>query len=657
MKKKTESICCFLKKSVPFSSLRYQGHMNSDVLIPGIVGFISAMIYNQNNCCYKGSPTTSYIEKAVVNDLNRMVGFRFGDKIDMLLSKKERLKKEKNLITPFGHIASGGTISNCEALWSSFWVKFIPLALKEAIKNESILKNAELVNVLLPNGSKRKLLTLDAWSTVNISCDECVRLPYKVAYKYNVDHSLVMSLLKKYHPSDMGLVDFFNTHGLRSPVFLAPITCHYSIPKSIALLGLGFKSLITIAVDNNTRMDLDCLENTLETCIANKTPVINVVPILGTTEESSVDDLEGIVGIKKKMNNLYNFDFSIHCDGAFGCYFASCIRKDYPIDDPETDVISPSNCHLDYKVEPYDDFNKLDPQNYLSDYLIRQLKALPLVDTIVADPHKTGYIQYPAGAILYRNGKFKDVLSYRGSYIMESSEQNINTGVYCIEGSRPGAAAAAVYLAHSVVRTSKSGYGMILKNSMLNSKIFYLHLVWLASSNDGFIVTTVNKPDEELLKKIKERIFREGEFIDTDEIAQDSELVKLLSNVGADLNVLAYTFNFRNKDGTINDDYDSFIAFNKKINDRFDYSPEQNLEEFDFVVSSTSFGPSYGTTAINLMKRCGIDKFPDDFEVPLVRSAIMDIFSSQSIKNSVFTKIMNILKSELNRFSKEMTNY
>ena len=38
-----------LKLSVPFFSPRYLGHMLTDLLMPGVLGYFAAMLYNQNN--------------------------------------------------------------------------------------------------------------------------------------------------------------------------------------------------------------------------------------------------------------------------------------------------------------------------------------------------------------------------------------------------------------------------------------------------------------------------------------------------------------------------------------------------------------------------------------------------------------------------------
>lgn len=64
-----------LKKGVPFYSLRYLGHINSDLLIAAIVGYFSAMLYNQNNVVVESSPITIEKELEYIDALARMVGF------------------------------------------------------------------------------------------------------------------------------------------------------------------------------------------------------------------------------------------------------------------------------------------------------------------------------------------------------------------------------------------------------------------------------------------------------------------------------------------------------------------------------------------------------------------------------------------------------
>ncbi|MER9064380.1 hypothetical protein [Mesorhizobium sp. M0698] len=50
-------LLAFLKKSVPFFSMRYQGHMNWDLTLPGF----AAMLYNPNNVAFEGSTASTIL--------------------------------------------------------------------------------------------------------------------------------------------------------------------------------------------------------------------------------------------------------------------------------------------------------------------------------------------------------------------------------------------------------------------------------------------------------------------------------------------------------------------------------------------------------------------------------------------------------------------
>lgn len=85
----------------------------------------------------------------------------------------------------------------------------------------------------------------------------------------------------------------------------------------------------------------------------------------------------------------------------------------------------------------------------LSDYTRRQFEALKYADTVTVDPHKSGFIPYPAGALCYRNGSIKSFVTVTATYIHHNLTDP-TVGVYGILGSKPGAVAVAVLLAHRV---------------------------------------------------------------------------------------------------------------------------------------------------------------------------------------------------------------
>ena len=62
MRRHLSSMLAQLKRSVPFFSPRYLGHMNTDMLMPAVVGYMAAMLYNQNNIVSEAATITLLFE-------------------------------------------------------------------------------------------------------------------------------------------------------------------------------------------------------------------------------------------------------------------------------------------------------------------------------------------------------------------------------------------------------------------------------------------------------------------------------------------------------------------------------------------------------------------------------------------------------------------
>ena len=93
--------------------------------------------------------------------------------------------------------------------------------------------------------------------------------------------------------------------------------------------------------------------------------------------------------------------------------------------------------------------SKFVPISPLSDYVKENLNALRRADTVTSDPHKTGYVPYPAGGLSYRNGTMKEFVRLAAPEVFHS-EDDLSVGVNGLEGSKPGAAGAGVLLSHRV---------------------------------------------------------------------------------------------------------------------------------------------------------------------------------------------------------------
>jgi aromatic-L-amino-acid/L-tryptophan decarboxylase len=103
-----------------------------------------------------------------------------------------------------------------------------------------------------------------------------------------------------------------NEAGSRPAVVYASSEIHMSIPKAVALLGLGQENLRAIPVDEHFRMRADALENAIAADVqAEKTPIA-VVATTGTVSTGAVDPLEAVAAIARK------YDLYLHVDGAYG---------------------------------------------------------------------------------------------------------------------------------------------------------------------------------------------------------------------------------------------------------------------------------------------------------------------------------------------------
>ena len=104
-----QGLLAWLKRSVPFFSMRYQGHMNWDLTIPGMLGYFAAMLYNPNNVAFEGSTSTTILELLVGDDICQMLGYRIPPSSDV----------DAGAIRPWGHITCDGSVVNIEAIWSA----------------------------------------------------------------------------------------------------------------------------------------------------------------------------------------------------------------------------------------------------------------------------------------------------------------------------------------------------------------------------------------------------------------------------------------------------------------------------------------------------------------------------------------------------------
>lgn len=645
MYRNLETITGALNGSIPLSSHRNQSHMYWDITMPGAVGYFAGMLFNQNNVAAEASPVTTGLEIGVARDLCRMLGF-------------PRTKDRE----PWGHITCDGSVANLEAMWAARNLKYLPVALARAIRELPDLEKARHLSVTMPDGREAFLLDLDIWELLNLDVDTALALQKRMVTECGVAGEAVQAGIDTFSIAALGAAAF-NAELLQgavpaAPAIIIPATAHYSWKKAATILGLGTNSVHSVPVDLDGRMIVPDLHAALQRCLDEQRPVIQVVAVIGTTEEGAIDPLDEILELRARFARL-GLTFALHADAAWGGYFASMLRDPA---EPQPDTSKQTREHT-----AFDDV----PAAALSPHAIRQYHALPQVDTVTLDPHKSGYIPYPAGSLCYRNQEMIYQVAYTAPVVFHDGDAP-TVGVYGVEGSKPGAAAVGVSLSHASIPPDRRGYGRLLGRCIFNSKRFYAAVATLAAPDDDFIVVPFNRLPAERdggttaeIEKQRALIRKTFIGISNEELRRrlgdgepESDLMKLFRSLGPDLTVCAYAFNFKWADGRLNDDLNLMNAFNKHLFDamsiqtatRDDAPPSQN-----FFVTSSQFPPDlYGRAFTDqFARRAGVDPIPHE-PIRFLISTMQNPFVTATAAGNFLPDLMDALRTYVEAVRKEM---
>lgn len=597
-----------MKKSVPYFTPRYKGHVIWDASMPAQLGYLTAFMYHQNNAIEEAGNVTTTYEVEAGKDLCGMVGFN----------------KELGR----GHLTAGGTVANCEAMWCARNVKFLPFAMQDAVKEVPELVGAQGMSIDLPGGGTKKLVEATTWDLLNLNTDVIVEMPDKIANTINQGKSStsdqmtymeVMRLSKKYKIEAKGVLKFCKKHDIQaenSPVCIMPTTAHISLFKGTNLtgMGLGEDETILIACDKNSRMKTDDLEAKLESLRTAGTAVVAVCAVMGTTEESAIDDLDEILNIRDRMRKKEPpLDFLVHCDGAWGGYFCTMIR--------EPQVQSQRQATAD---------EGFVPELPLSLFVQKQLNRMKDVDTITLDPHKSGFCTYPAGAIAYRKARINDVVSSMVEADTPYYYGSVNLGNWGIEGSKPGNSAAAVYLANKVIGLHKLGHGRILAECTFTSKLMYCLWTTIAQDQDPFIVVTTKPLKSEIVPEDAVQFIRDNIMgKSNEEIEENAKAMDFLQEVGPDTLMPNFAVNFRTSEGLNESLYlcnrlnDAVFKLNVHATDQI------SARRWPMLVTASYFAHHPGSGALkNLKKRLGLSHVGRKESLRYIICCAMDPFAT-----------------------------
>jgi glutamate/tyrosine decarboxylase-like PLP-dependent enzyme len=619
LEEKAAALFELLRGSVPFWSYRWQSHMNWDTTLPGIIGYLGTMLYNPNNVAAEASPVTTLLEMKVGDELCEMLGYNIDDKAEMPRA--------------WGHITCDGSIANNEAMWAARNLKFYPVSLAQAIKTESVLGPAKKLDVVLPDGSTRKLVDLSDWELLNLGVDEILHIPERITRQYGISAETLTDVMNHYSIQNIGFdqIKGFLDEEIQQPVVMAPSDMHYSWPKSAAVLGIGANNVKKIHVDLDARMRIDELKKYIDKAAAEKRPIMMAVAVIGSTEESAVDPLREIIELRKEYNKK-NIDFLIHCDAAWGGYFASILRK--PKLNGRTDTLL------------------YTPELVMNRYVTEQYVYMQYSDSITIDPHKAGFIQYPAGGLCYRNGAMRNMVAFTAPVVYHGGVDP-TVGVYGLEGSKPGAAAAGVYLSHQVIPLDQSGYGKILGKCLFNSKRLYSAFITAASEEDPFIVVPFQRLPAEKKGESPEKIKAQYEFIKNEivpktneEIMENPDARALLPELGSDQIIISYAFNFKKPDGSLNTDTSKMNDLNFAIFKALSLAPDHDeVANVPMFVTQSQFTvDAYGKNLVDDYKsRLGVTD-ENNTPVTFLISTTMNPWLTDTSDGNFIPRLTDVLK-------------
>lgn len=130
--------------------------------------------------------------------------------------------------------------------------------------------------------------------------------------------------------------------------------------------------------------------------------------------------------------------------------------------------------------------------------LVSSFLAFKSADSITIDPHKLGYVPYPCGVIAFRNDRVRHFIMQRAPYITSSKhnvllhnppqhikeidfkqEDLLNTDYdvaidafapFILEGSKPGAAASALWFSSKMIPLNRKNHGAIIRESIIAAR-------------------------------------------------------------------------------------------------------------------------------------------------------------------------------------------
>jgi glutamate decarboxylase len=222
-----------------------------------------------------------------------------------------------------------------------------------------------------------------------------------------------------------GLSAAYQAYGIERLVVLVSRLGHYSLKKAGGVLGIGNRNVIPVEVDTQNRMDLTCLKEKIADLQngSNKTRILAVVGIAGTTEIGSVDPLGQLAAICAEHR------IHFHVDAAWG------------------------------------------GPTLMSEKFRYLLAGIEQADSVTIDGHKQFYMPMTCGMVYFKDPRLLDVVEYHAGYVNRPG--SVDLGRKSLSGSRE---ASSLILDSTLKIMGTQGYALLIDHGIEIARKFAVEI-------------------------------------------------------------------------------------------------------------------------------------------------------------------------------------
>ncbi|GLR72512.1 pyridoxal-dependent aspartate 1-decarboxylase PanP [Agaribacter marinus] len=209
-----------------------------------------------------------------------------------------------------------------------------------------------------------------------------------------------------------GLVNAYRHYNINNIGIMASRRGHYSLGKTIDVLGIGRENMLSLPSPNQVLEPKDALRVGREyQDDGNK--MLAIVGIAGTTETGHVDPLDELADVANELGCWF------HVDAAWG------------------------------------------GATLFSDVYRDKLKGIEKADSVTIDAHKQMYVPMGAGMTIFKDPAHSNAVRHHAQYILREGSKDL--GATTLEGSRNG---MAMMLYSSLHIFGKGGYQLLIDRSI-----------------------------------------------------------------------------------------------------------------------------------------------------------------------------------------------